>query len=177
MSSNHELQAITGIWNHEIDEDLDSFNILPNPDKTDNNDPDLVLNIPTSNYHSLPGINRILNAFINKNLLSLFHFNIRSLSENFDVLNEFICSLNSRPDIIGLTETKLNKNSNDNTDLLGYKFYHRDSLSAAGGAALYVTKTISSEERKYIKFQMDQVESCWAEIHTNNSSKITIGSV
>ena len=116
--SNQELQAISGTWSCEIDEELDLYNILPNPDKTDQNDPDLILNIPTSNYFSLSRIYRALETHSNSS--SLFHFNIRSLSKNVDLLNEFRYSLATRPDIIGITETKLNEKSVDNSELMGY---------------------------------------------------------
>ena len=62
-----------------------------------------------------------LNSQEKKNLtnnyeLTFLHVNIRGLRKNLSQLEELITSCNICPDIIGIGETKLNKNSN--TDLL-----------------------------------------------------------
>ena len=64
------------------------------------------------------------------------------------------------PEILAFTETRLNKNSVCNVDQL----YHTDSPASAGGAAIYITKTLKSIPRPDIKFNMQVVESCWVEI-------------
>ena len=48
-----EFNAVIGNWHYDFDTDLDLFNILPNPDKFDDKDPDNMLNCPHSNYYSL----------------------------------------------------------------------------------------------------------------------------
>jgi len=53
------------------DQVSDLFNVLPNPDKTDNSDPDLMFVTPTSNYYSASDIN---NLFVNQSNNSLFMF-------------------------------------------------------------------------------------------------------
>ena len=64
-------------------------------------------------------------------------------------------------------------------DLLNYELYHTDSLTSAGGAAIYTTKTLKSIPRPDIKFNsMQLVESCWVEINPcNGKSPILIGSI
>ena len=51
-----------------------------------------------------------------------------------------------------------------NVGLLHYKLYHTDSATLAGGAAIYITKTLKSIARPDIKFNMQLGESCWVEI-------------
>ena len=51
-------------------------------------------------------------------------------------------SLEVKPDLIGITETKLNKISTSNIDLPSYTFYHINSATNAGGAGLYVTSNL-----------------------------------
>ena len=88
------------------------------------------------------------------NDLSLVHVNIRSLSKNLSKFEKMLDRLDREPDIICITETKLNENmipgadqsvhSNPNIiNLPGYKFYHTISTTNAGGAGLYVSNMCS----------------------------------
>ena len=70
--------------------------------------------------------------------VSLFHCNIRSLPKNLTLLNDVIYTLSSKPDVIAITETKLNVNTIHNIDIPGYNFYHVNSATPAGGAGIYV---------------------------------------
>ena len=59
-----------------------------------------------------------------------------------------------------------------------YNFFHTDSETAAGGAALYISKNLKAIPRADIKFTMLLVESCWAEIIVNNNKpNIIIGCI
>jgi len=51
---------------------LDFFNILPNPDKFDDKDPDNMLNCPHSNYYSLIRVNQFFDNTMSK-CLSMLH--------------------------------------------------------------------------------------------------------
>ena len=46
-------------------------------------------------------------------------------------------SIDSRPKVIAVTETRLNSNSISNVDLPNYNFFHADSPTLAGGTAIY----------------------------------------
>lgn len=108
----------------------------------------------------------------------MFHCNIRSSQKNFALLEDFIYSLDKRPEILAITETRLNANSVCNVDLLNYELYHTDSPTSAGGAAIYITKTLKSIARPDIKFNMQLVESWWVEIDPcNGKAPILIGSI
>ena len=108
---------------------------MPNPDKLDEVDPDLMLSNITSNYYTIDKINKDIGNS-NSKVVSLIHCNIRSLSKNLTLLNDMIYTLSSKPDIIAVTETKLNVNTIHNIEIPGYNFYHVDSATAAGGAGV-----------------------------------------
>ena len=57
-------------FNQVIDTDL--FNLISNPDKSDETDPDLMLTIPMSNYYSISQINNVI-AKAGSKAISMFH--------------------------------------------------------------------------------------------------------
>ena len=59
--------------------------------------------------------------------LTLFHCNIRSLPKNLSLLHDILYCLDSRPNIIAISETRLNENSDSNIELSHYYFFHHDS--------------------------------------------------
>ena len=151
--------------------------MIPNPDKSDETDRDLMLTIPTSNYYSISQINNSI-AKAGPKAISMFHCNIRSLQKKLALLEDFLYSLDKRPEILAITETRLNVNSVCNVDLLNYELYHTDSPTSAGGAAIYITKTLKSIPRPDIEFNMQLVESCWVEISPcNGKAPLLIGSI
>lgn len=93
-------------FNQLIDTDL--FNLISNPDKSDETDPDLMLTIPMSNYYSISQINNAI-AKAGPKAISMFHCNMRSLQKNLALLEDFIYSLDKRPEILAITETRLNE--------------------------------------------------------------------
>ena len=54
-----EFNAKIGNWQYDFDTDLHLFNIPPNPDKSDNRDPDNMLNCPRSNCYSLTQLSQL----------------------------------------------------------------------------------------------------------------------
>ena len=110
-----QLSALTGNWGSLLDEDIDLYNVLPNPDRNDENDPESILRTPISNYYSLTKLNNILN--LDKNTMSIFHFNTRSLPKNISILKDFLYSVEKWPDIIGISETKLNDQTVTNIEI------------------------------------------------------------
>ena len=81
------------------------------------------------------------------NALTLFHCNIRSLPKNLSLLHDILYCLDSRPNIVAISETRLSENSVSNIELPHYYFFHHDSPTAAGGAGLYVSKNLKSIPR------------------------------
>jgi hypothetical protein len=70
-----DLRALNGSWFHDIDFSKELYNLVPNPDKFDDADPDLALTTPVSDHYTIPQINKFID--INKqNDLFLYHCNI-----------------------------------------------------------------------------------------------------
>lgn len=127
----------------KLAENIDLLNVLPNPDKHDERDSDLMLNSPCSEYCETSKLDKLLNSSYSfRNSLSIFHCNIRSLWKNLPILEDWLYSLEKKPDIIAISETKLNSRSVINIDIPQYHFFHTDSETAARGAALYIRLTI-----------------------------------
>ena len=138
-----EFSFAVGKWSRHISElmELDLYNLLPNPDKNDEADPDLMFINPQSEYYDIPKLDNILCKAHGKGI-SLFHCNIRSLSKNLTLLIDMLYSIDSWQEIIAVTETRLNSNSISNVHLPNYNFFHVDSPILAGGTAIYVKDTI-----------------------------------
>jgi hypothetical protein len=100
------------------------------------------------------------------------------LPKNVCLFEVFICSLDVKPDIIAVSETKLNSKTVINIDIPRYQFFHTDSETAAGGAGLYVSNNLHALCRPDIKFKMPLVESCWCEIISGkNKPNIIVGCI
>lgn len=123
------------IWTFELDIDNDLYNLIDNPYKQDEVDSDFMLNVPTSNYFTVPKFNAFLER-ATKISLSMINSKVRSLPKNLTLLNDLLCTVNTKPNIIALTETRLNSSSISNVDILGYKLFHVDSDTAAGGVGI-----------------------------------------
>ena len=174
-----EFSFAVGKWSRHISElmALDLYNLLPNPGKNDEADPDLMFINPQSEYYDIPKLDNILCKAHGKGI-SLFHCNIRSLSKNFTLLIDMLYSIYSWPEIIAVTETRLNSNSISNVDLPNYNFFHVDSPTLAGGTAIYVKDTIKAIPRPELKIDLLLIESCWVEIDPCNKKKhIMIGCI
>ena len=67
-------------WSRNINQliELDLYNLLPNPDKNDEAEPDLMFINTQSEYYDIPKLDNILCNAQGKGI-SLFHCNIRSL--------------------------------------------------------------------------------------------------
>ena len=98
-----------------------------------------------SEYIEIDEVNQLIN---NANMFSSLFYNIRSISSNLD---EFISDLSTGNnfflDIIGLTETRLNKD----TELLyvnyvnNYRLFSMPRNSHGGGVSFFVRQDISAE--------------------------------
>ena len=67
----------------------------------------------------MSNVNDVLNN-VGSNSLSLFHCNICSLPKNLTLLNDLIYTLDSKPDVLACTETRLNNDTIENISLPGY---------------------------------------------------------
>ena len=53
----------------------------------------------------------------------------------------------------------------------GFYFFHTDSPTNAGGAALYIASNLKAAPKPDVKFDIALVESCWAEIEAGEGKK------
>ena len=127
------------------------YNILPNPDKFDESDPDLMLSTPISEYYSVTDANNLLASTDNYSLF-FFHCNIRSLPKHFELLHDLLYCFDNIPDVIAVTETRLNCNSSANIDFPNYKYYNTDSKTMAGGAGIYISSSLNTIPRSDLNF-------------------------
>ena len=131
--------------------------------------------LSSCNYYDINSIN---NDVINKtdfNDLFLIHVNIRSLQKNIDKLTQYILQLKKLPDVIAITETKLNKDLiYNNIDIDGYNFVHSDSTTNAGGVGFYVKNFLSFKIKLELGLKLNFVENIWIQVDTDKHP-ITIG--
>ena len=96
--------------------------MLPNPDKSDDADPDHILINLQSDHCDIPSLNKVLSKLGAKSF-SFLHCNIRSLSKNISLLEDLLYSLSEQPDLLGVSESRLNANTSLNTELTNYNIY------------------------------------------------------
>ena len=83
-------------------------------------------------------------------------------------------------DVIGLTETKLMKNTKPNFDinLNGYKCFHIDTESQKGGSLLYISDALEVKERPdfaNLLYKSKVLESRFIEIINPHKKNILVG--
>ena len=76
-----------------------------------------------SKYYDLDQYNRSFPTDDDK-ILSIMHFNIRSLTKNGDEMIVMLESLQKKPDVIDLSESFLDSNSTSTMKINGYKDFH-----------------------------------------------------
>ena len=95
--------------------------------------------------------------------------NIASLAKHKEELETALKILNYKFDIIGLTETKLMKNTSATFDisLQGYKCYHTPTEASKGGTVLYVNNKLNSKPRNDLEdliYKSKELESSFLEV-------------
>ena len=117
---------------------------------------------------------------IGNNKLSMFFANVQSLRAKFDELYAFV--EDSKPAVVGITETWLNEDFSDaEFSIPGYVMYRQDRTDTykgrGGGVLLYVNTTLNSIERSDL--HGDFVNSVWCQIPvgTVRGSPLVIGVV
>ena len=83
---------------------------------------------------------------------SLFHVDIRSLSQHIDELKNVLHASEIIFDFIGVSETKqlINKDFISNVDIEGYQMCSQPSKSTSGGVAIY---RVSQKKKRNIFYK------------------------
>ena len=118
----------------------------------------------------------------------LTHFNMRSLKKNINKIKEFLYPLEKIPEIICVTETKLNENPIlSEIKLQGYKFFDVPTKSCFGGSGIYVTENFLNVTKQRLDLDINlpgAFEATFIEISasqpgtkTKKSKNLIIGSL
>ena len=89
----------------------------------------------------------------------MMHFNVRSLPKNVTSLNDFILTVKETPEIIAISETKLQDENIYNISISGYVFLNTNSPTRAGGVGLYFSKELTFIRRRDLEITGDGIES------------------
>lgn len=126
--------------------------------------------------------------------LTMMHFNTRSLTKNFSSFYDIISNLPSDPDIICISETKLNDYISGSDDFLedsapnytseieieipDYTFICNNSKTSAGGSGIYVNNSLMHKNRPDLEPSIDGCEGSFIEINKGSNNKnILIASI
>ena len=95
--------------------------VVVSPDK---NDPFKCANdnYIESHYYSVKKSGKIFDDACKQKGFSIFHCNIRSLGKNKSLLHDILSTVKTTPDIIALSESKINENTSANLNIPGYAF-------------------------------------------------------
>ena len=117
-----------------------------------------------SKYYDLPEFSKLYSSLSGKTF-SLFHVNTRSLSKNFDQLQNVLSAAKIDFDLIGITETKqqVDKDFLVNVNITGYHMYTQPSKSNAGGVAIYIKNNLDHFIRDDLCKLDDCFEAVWIE--------------
>ena len=123
------------------------------------------------------------NALKNLNMASQvfsMYLNISSLSYHHLKLYNLISSLKVKPNIIGISETRLKKGKQPivNISLPNYVYEYTLIESDKGGTLLYIDKSIKYKLRKDLNiFEKKMIESTFIEILNKKQKNLIIGCV
>ena len=177
-----EFIRITGGWvhhsYHSLIESKDLFrDIVISPEKEHELHENPYNSYIQSNYHT---IKQTGNYFYQANRhrgFSMMHFNMRSLPKNLTSLNDLILTVKETPEIIAISETKLQNENIYNISIPGYVFLNNNSPTRAGGVGLYISQELNFIRRRDLEITSDGIESCWVEIMRQKEKNIVIGSI
>ena len=119
-------------------------------------------------------LNRSLSKYF-----ALLQTNVRNLAKHFDELQSLLSTLQTKFDVIGISETKENIDTGfiTNVDLSRYHMYTQPSKSAAGGVAIYVNDKLDHISKDYLNIVNDDFEAIWIEIKNKKSKNYVCGCV
>lgn len=107
--------------------------------------------------------------------LSILHLNVRSIVKNKHLLEELLGELDSCPDIIAISETKLNDAKTNLASIPNYNLIFSNSRSNAGGVALYILDSLKFCRRQDFEFDSSDTENLFIEINLAANKAIIVG--
>ena len=117
-----------------------------------------------------------MNGFINNSGVKIVHQNIRSLLPKIDELRLLISSVQSKIDLITLSETWLTDDvSESEVNIEGYTFHRRDRGSKEKGEGLEIYVRINLSVNRRFDLEQSNIESLWVEVNFPHSCGFLIG--
>ena len=109
-------------------------------------------------------------------MVFVLHINVRSLTLNLEKIEEFIDTLDTKPDVICITETKIsNKTDISLLELDGYSFVHNDSDISFGGTGIYVSNDLTFSKRNDLDINISgECETSFIELNFSESDRSSI---
>ena len=123
-----------------------------------------------SKYFDLECYNKSFPKHNNK-ILSILHFNIRSIVKNGNEMASFIASLHHQPDIIAVSESFLDSNSISNFYLPNYIGFHsvRDNQKR-GGVSIFTRDYLNADLIEEFSFIHPEIEICTIKIKIGSTN-------
>ena len=120
---------------------------------------------------------KISNYFSNNSPFSVLHFNVRSLINKLDDLQQYLEELEHKFSVIGISETWLNNDNESQIQLPGYSFVNNNrNTKTGGGVGMFISSVISFHIRNDLNLQRDGLlESFFIETCLRKNEKIIIG--
>ena len=179
---NYEFLRITGGWvhhsYHSLTESNDLFqDIIASPEKECELQENSYNSYIQSKYYTVKQTGNFFYQANKYHGFSVMQFNVRSLQKNLTSLNDFILTVKETPEIIAISETKLQDENIYNISIPGYVFLNTNSPTRAGGVGLYISKELTFIRRRGLEITGDVIESYWIEITREKEKNIVIGCI
>ena len=179
-NSRHVPAILEQLVNSEVGGDSDLLDFLNSETQ------ELKLNFDqndlTSLYHTRYCTENEIIALSHKDSIQklfLAHFNVRSLSKNFDQLHYFIEQLKFNHGVIGVCETWLKEDAPTSLFTIdGYTLISNNRIDRrGGGVGFYVSKHLKFKLIDECCITLDTIESIFIEIELLNKKNIIVGEV
>ena len=151
----------------------DSFQeVIRNFQNMDFENAEIIDNVETCRYLELEDVKNISQPSV---YFSLIHVNIVSLNKNIDKIRSLLYSMDNNPDIIGVSETRINDDNRllSECELSGYDFIYDNSPTNGrpGGAGFFIKNDIDYTIRNDLKLSSPDCENVWIETNINGKKK------
>ena len=144
-----------------------------------NNSPTVIVNRPFGNSRKSKQIKSKIPTYQDKNKLNkslaMLYINIRSLNKNFDKLYEMLVNMESKPDIIALSETWITNNRPDEYDIPGFEFLHTKSPTNNGGVAFFISQQYNAQVTNEYNLNTDDCEDLWINVDMKTKGSVVVG--
>ena len=134
-------------------------------------------NTISCDYYDLKDFQKIK---IKQQDFSLLHLNISSLSCHINDLVNFLALLNTKFDVICITETRLSHKNpiTTNIELPGYNIEQTPTESSAGGTLIYISQNLSYKRRTDLQICCSkELESVFIEVMVPNKQSYILGTI